>query len=439
MQELGRGHAMQPGAEPNARMAHLTPGHLLGAAAGGAALGGLAAMHSGRPEGENARPEGGMQRAMFPHGEAAGERNPAARGGAHNVPPAPRFANPRPIAERGFSKQSAGVLPYRSGVNLFPHQGTRQNGVPGIYDPGAYVRTPQRANTIINRAFARQQLASIPNYRAAMALNGRNILASRSAWPWQVPASPAWYNPFSWQNGGGGFGFGNFFGGGNPYAYGNPYGDGPYGYPYGDYPYGAAGFNPYWDSWNNFGDWDGWNSQYANCDPFYGAGMGPLGLLVNFFEGSSNEDFGGIGVVGSGSSNWIDNLLYFDGYSVNGNTYPINYFAMNGFVPTPYVFDVNSGQFWQPGVGYSDVLPSNYQAPIAVHLQEVVPSFDGRGRITGYKPQPFCYNAFWDNNSQAYGYYDYRSKFHWLTFPGLQSYSSESLAPVAPPAPPNSM
>jgi len=114
---------------------------------------------------------------------------------------------------------------------------------------------------------------------------------------------------------------------------------------------------------------------------------------------------------------------------MDGNTYPIDYFAMNGFVPTPYVFDVNSGQFWQPGVGYDDYLPNSYQAPISVYVQEVLPSFDGGGRITAYKPQPFLYNAFWDNNAQSYGYYDYRSKFHWLTFPGLASYSNEPLLP----------
>jgi len=406
------------------------------AAVAGGAIGGLAALHSGhqetkQPFGEGTHPEFGMPRANFPRQEM-GERGAPARGEFRNIPPASRFANPRPVIARGFSKEHAGVLPYRPGVAVFPREGTRHTGVPGVYDPGAYIRTPQHANTIINRSFARQQLAMIPNYQSAMAFNIRNSVRNRGAWPWQIPATPVWWNPFSWQNNPAA-GWGNFFGG-NPYPY-DPYANGDYGgYPFGNYPYGAAGYTPYWDSWNNFGDWDGWNDQYANSSPFYGSGFGSglLGLLANFFGGSGAggyDNFGGIGANGGGSNNWLGNLLYFTGYSIDGNTYPINYFAMNGYVPTPYVFDVNSGQFWEPGVGYADCLPDNYQAPISVYMQEVVPSFDGSGRITGYKPQPFFYNGFWDNNSQAYGYYDYRSKFHWLTFPGLSSYSSEPSVP----------
>jgi hypothetical protein len=445
MQELEHGRAVQQPLEHNGRMMQLTPGHIAGAAVAGGALAGLAAQHAARPEvheqslGERAlSPGNGLSRASVARGVVPGARGAAGSRGMNNVPPAPSFANPRQISERsvraGFSPEPAGSLAYRQGVNLYPRQGNRQGGVPGIYDPGGYVRTPQTANTIINRNFASQQLAMIPNYQSAMAFNQANIVSNRGLWPWQVPQAPAWWNPFSWQSGWGGFG--NFFGG-NPYPYGDPYAFGPYGgYPFGNYPYGTYGFNPYWNYWNDFGNWDAWNCQYGNCDPFYGSALnlGIFSVLGNLFGGGGNagyggyDDFGGIGAVGGGSNNWLANLLYFNSYSIGGNTYPINYFAMNGYVPTPYVFDVTSGQFWQPGAGYSDCLPTSYQGPITAYVQEVLPSFDGRQQITGYKSQPFFYDAFWDNNAQSYGYYDYRSKFHWLTFPGLASYAGQ--APV---------
>jgi hypothetical protein len=145
--------------------------------------------------------------------------------------------------------------------------------------------------------------------------------------------------------------------------------------------------------------------------------MGMLGGLLGEPQGVG---------LGSGSPNdWLANLLYSTGYSTGGNTYPANYFAMNGYVPTPYVFNVASGQFWQPGVGYSDSLPNNYQAPITVSAQEVVPSFDANGNIVGYQPQTFYNDAYWDNDAQSYGYYDYRKKFHWARFPGLSVSSRE--------------
>jgi hypothetical protein len=80
------------------------------------------------------------------------------------------------------------------------------------------------------------------------------------------------------------------------------------------------------------------------------------------------------------------------------------------------------GQFWQPGIGYSDYLSGGYHAPITVAVQEVVPMYDAYGRIMGYRPETFYYNAYWDPNAEAYGYYDYRGAFHWVTFPWLRSW-----------------
>ena len=123
---------------------------------------------------------------------------------------------------------------------------------------------------------------------------------------------------------------------------------------------------------------------------------------------------------------WIPNLNYYNGYDWNNQAYPCNYFALNGFCPTQDVFDVSNGQFWQPGVGYVDSLPYGYQAPITVAVQESVPEYAPDGQIMGYQLQNFYYNAFWDPNAQAYGYYDYQQQFHWVTFPWLNSWSAEN-------------
>jgi hypothetical protein len=279
----------------------------------------------------------------------------------------------------------------------------------------------------------------MPNYQQAMALNGRNVMGNRGAWPWSLPQQSTWWNPFSWGNG--------WNNGSNPDAafwqnqYANQlafaqlqslYGANPWGYdpyaginPYAGYPDDNDGDGYYWNGWNNYSDWNTWNNAYANAEPFYdGDGInnsGPFGFLGNLFGGGGSPSTG----AGQANNNWMNNLLYFNAYSMGGNNYPVNYFAMNGYAPTPYVFIVDSGQFWQPGTGYYDTLPSGYQAPISVAVQEVVPSFAANGTIKGYQPQQFYYNAFWDTKAQTYGYYDYRSKFHWLTFPGLQTYSNQ--------------
>ena len=100
----------------------------------------------------------------------------------------------------------------------------------------------------------------------------------------------------------------------------------------------------------------------------------------------------------------------------------MNYFAANGYCPTPYMFNVSSGQFWCPGQGYTDSLPENYHAPISVAVEESVPQYNFQGQAVGYKVQTFHYNAYWNEQNQAYGYYDYRQQYHWVTFPWLHSW-----------------
>ena len=118
-------------------------------------------------------------------------------------------------------------------------------------------------------------------------------------------------------------------------------------------------------------------------------------MLGNFFNPwGTNPDMG-----------WIPDLNYYNGYDWDNQNYPCDYYAPNYYCPTPYVFDVGAGQFWQPGAGYSDSLPDGYQAPITVAIQEIVPTYAQNGQISGYQPQTFYYNAFWDQNAQSYGYY----------------------------------
>lgn len=124
--------------------------------------------------------------------------------------------------------------------------------------------------------------------------------------------------------------------------------------------------------------------------------------------------------------NWTG-LGYYNGYWWNGSLYPYNYYALNSFCPTPFLFDVASGMFLDPGVGYFDFLPAGYDAPITVAVWEVVPEYDFWGNIIGYTREKFYYDAVFDPGAQAYGYYDYRGTFHWLTFPWLHSWMGECM------------
>jgi hypothetical protein len=438
---------------------HATRQQAAAGAAAGLALTGLAAHQIAAQQPSRAISAGNSSAKLGARGGheiAPGARGAIGTTGTKNVPAPPGYANPRLVSshrspEPAYRKGPAGLLSYRSGVHLFPRPGDRQKGVPGIFDPGGYIRTPQRAGTRISRQYAAQQLAAMPNFQRDMTLNGNNIVRNQGAWPWQIPQPSTWWNPFSWnQPPSSQYQFNQFsqlpY---NPNGYPYPYGGIQPGYgsqypgdqydsyaginPYGGYPYGVDGNSAYWNGWNNYDEWNDWNNEYANADPFYGgASSGPLSFLSNIFGGgeqtvNANQDPGSIRRAVS-ERNWLSNLLYFTAYSEGGNTYPANYFAMNGYAPTPYVFNVASGQFWQPGFGYCDYLPNAYQAPITVSLQEVLPSFDNNQNVTGYQPQTFYYDAYWDADAQAYGYYDYRSKFHWVTFPWQQSAANLPLA-----------
>jgi len=43
-----------------------------------------------------------------------------------------------------------------------------------------------------------------------------------------------------------------------------------------------------------------------------------------------------------------------------------------------------------------------------------------------FHDETFYYNAAWDQNAQAYGYYDYRGGFHWVTFPWLNTWNNQN-------------
>jgi hypothetical protein len=435
MMQLSQGHGERPMAPNGAQRAGENFRHMATGAFAGGALGGLAAHQLASAEHGQAM-QGERSRAGAPIEARRGEFGSKGTTGLRNVPPSPAYANPRMTGRKAmvnptFSRNPAERLTYRHGVGLFPRGGDRRSGVPGIYDPGGYLRTPERAGTRINPGFIRDQITRMPNWRNAMALNQRNIVAQRNAWPWTLPQQATWWNPSTWGNG---WGWNNGYGNPaafDPYVYGNPYGYGSYGAldPYFGYPYGVYGPSNFWNAWDNYDDWNNWNGLYANAYPYYGgANPGIFGFLGDLFSGAP-----GVG-LGSGNPNdWLNNLLYFSAYSINGNTYPTNYFAMNGYVPTPYVFNVATGQVWQPGVGYSDYLPEDYRAPITVAVQEVVPQFGAKGKIAGYQPQTFYNDAYWDDSAQSYGYYDYRKKFHWVTFPWLSSYAQVPGA-VQPPA-----
>jgi hypothetical protein len=151
--------------------------------------------------------------------------------------------------------------------------------------------------------------------------------------------------------------------------------------------YSGGGWNPYWGN--------GWNG-----------GGGFFGFLSALSPWGCNSELG-----------WIPSLNYYNSYGWNGQNYPCDYYAANGYCPTPYVFNVGNGQFWNVGNGYTDYLPADYHAPITVAIQESVPNYSPDGQILSYQLQNFYYNAYWDPQAQNYGYYDYKQQFHWLTFP----------------------
>ena len=156
-----------------------------------------------------------------------------------------------------------------------------------------------------------------------------------------------------------------------------------------------------------------------------------LAALPNYESNFSNNNRLRISDHSRWSSHWNPGpgsavLGYYPGYSWNGTNYPFSYYAPSGYCPTPYLFLSNYGTFWQPGVGYADSLPYGYNQPMSIAIDEVVPEYDAYGNIIGYHDETFYYNAAWDPNAQAYGYYDYRGGFHWVTFPWLNTWNNQN-------------
>ena len=221
----------------------------------------------------------------------------------------------RTAAPHVISSTPPAALSYRAGLRA-PRAGSAATGVPGVIDPGGYIRTPLANPNYATQQFIAQQLAQQAYYNQALAAQNAYANGWVNNWPWSP--GPAWQS---------GFGL----------------------------------WNPY-------------------------------------------------------------NLGYYNNYWWNGTAYPYNFYAPSGFAPTPYLFDVALGAFLNPGVGYMDYLPSDYDGPISVSVAEVVPVYDFFGNVVSYRTERFYYNAYYDPNYGAYGYYDYRGSFHWLTLPYMNTW-----------------
>jgi hypothetical protein len=55
-------------------------------------------------------------------------------------------------------------------------------------------------------------------------------------------------------------------------------------------------------------------------------------------------------------------------------------------------------------------------------VSETVPVLDDGGEVVGYETRLFLYVAIWDEDNQAYGYYDWQDVYHIVSFPGLSSF-----------------
>jgi hypothetical protein len=305
-----------------------------------------------------------QERSMGQHGANMGGR---ASNELRAVGAAPSYANPRRAqggGNQGF-QHAASQLRYAENVQNSPRAGDIRSGRAGAVDPGGYIRESRANGNFVTPAYARAQFAaSMPNYSAMAAANYQNVVANRGAWPWQLPAySPAWFNN----------------GGGN---------------------------NNWWQ--DGGGGWD----NGPSCFNGWGGSLPWWATMANLMPWGMNSNMG-----------WVPYQDYYNGYSIDGQTYGDKYFAPNGYCPTNYIFNVATGQFLVPGHGYVDYLPQGYTAPITVSVQESVPNYNFQGQVVGYKIQTFYYNGYWNQQNEAYGYYDYRQQYHWLTFPWLNSWS----------------
>jgi len=279
------------------------------------------------------------------------------------VPRAPSFANPRMVdrSALGSKPQFSNRIAQPLAYRqgaVVPRAGNAKTGRAGALDPGGYTRQAASASPRITPSIAVKQFAQHIPNYAAQIAFNHQNVVANRA---NWPWQLPGYAP-GWGNNG----------------------------------QGNWNWNQNWWQANNANNWWNWNNNGA------GWGLSPWGL---------NSELG-----------WIAALNYYNQYGWDGNNYPCSYFADEGYCPTPDVFDVEAGQFWQPGNGYSNYLPETNHAPITVAIKESVPTYNPQGQIMGYQIQNFYYNAFWDAQAQSYGYYDYRQQFHWLTFPWLNSW-----------------
>lgn len=124
---------------------------------------------------------------------------------------------------------------------------------------------------------------------------------------------------------------------------------------------------------------------------------------------------------GSGTAHGAAELQHRT-YTWNGRTTAYSFISRPGFIPTRYIFEVAKGQVREPGVGYYNYLPLNYKAPISVAIREVSAVKENGSVLKKHEGRTYLYNACWDSGAGAYGFFDNKGQFNWLTFPWLESW-----------------
>jgi hypothetical protein len=92
---------------------------------------------------------------------------------------------------------------------------------------------------------------------------------------------------------------------------------------------------------------------------------------------------------------------------------PVGFICASDFIPTPWVYDVASGQWRQPGL-YSDVSggpPYDYTGPITVEVIEPVAAPNGQ-----FVNVPYLYDAFYYPEAGRWGYENQQGYFIWVDF-----------------------
>lgn len=113
------------------------------------------------------------------------------------------------------------------------------------------------------------------------------------------------------------------------------------------------------------------------------------------------------------------NGFYFGGVIYAG-PYPF-FFGYDGWAPTEWFYDYDTGTWWSPATGYVGAPPVLLNVPITVMVQEQEPVLDDFGfpvlDINGdpvYETVTVYYNAYFDPAYGAYGYRNSAGDFIWL-------------------------